>query len=75
MVDVLPGGELKADGTPELRYVIGYSYVFVAVSVILVLVFGIRNLSRNQRVRWDDKTHKPVPASADLEGRPVPSMA
>jgi len=75
MVDVLPGGELKADGTPELRYVIGYSYVFVAVSVILVLVFGIRNLSRNQRVRWDDKTHKPVPASADLEGRPVPAMA
>jgi hypothetical protein len=71
MVDVLPGGEVKADGTLELRYVIGYSYVFVLMSILLVVIFGKRNLSRNQRVRWDDEGHEPVPASPELEGVPV----
>lgn len=75
MVDVLPGGELKADGTPELRYVIGYSYVFVAVSVLLVLVFGIRNLSRNQRVRWDDDPHGPLSVPLRSEGKALARVA
>lgn len=75
MVDVLPGGEFKADGTLEVRYVIGYSYVFMAAAAALVVLFGTRNLTGGQRVRWDDHAHGPEKAGERTEDKSLSAAA
>lgn len=52
MVPVLPGEITLADGGAETRYVMVYSFVFIAFAIGLVLVMGPTNLSRRPRMRW-----------------------
>lgn len=47
-VPVLPDTQI-----PAYR-IIAYSWIFVAVAITLVLVFGPQNISRRKRVRWDE---------------------
>ncbi|MBP6390166.1 MAG: hypothetical protein KA175_00455 [Flavobacteriales bacterium] len=44
---------LPHEGLPDYR-IIAYAWVFVAVAVMLILVFGPEHLSRRKRVRWDE---------------------
>jgi len=48
LVPVLP------DEVIPVHRIIAYSWVFVGVAVLLIVVFGPKNLSRNKRYRWDE---------------------
>ncbi len=52
MVPVLPGEVTLPDGSMDTRYVMVYSFVFIAFAIGLVAVMGPKNLSRRPRMRW-----------------------
>ena len=49
IVPVLP------EGMNDASRIIAYGWLFVVVAASLVLVFGTKNLSRRERVRWNDE--------------------
>jgi hypothetical protein len=74
MVPVLPGEITRADGTVEGRYVMIYSYVFIAFAIGLVCILGPKNLSRRKRMRWSDNEDE-GPAFEDPSPAPVAPTA
>lgn len=57
---------LPDDSRPDHR-IIAYSWVFMAVALTLILVFGTENLSRKKRVRWGEEA-EPAPSEDAVVG-------